>query len=144
MLTLSPSFYRNTQPFLFRIWVFNHLRKFAFRLEKKLVDDFDKFSSILEKDFAGYNDLSTDVASKELTRLKRLIKPIESLDHSISENGSYVIKSSFSGFKKNLYKCEARLHKIAYANNEIIPTSDAVKKGLSNLGLKSVSTQISQ
>jgi hypothetical protein len=141
MPTANTYLYRQTQPILFASWIFNHLSKFKFSLEKWLVNNMDRVRQTLESELLQYSTLSSKDALIKLNRIRRALPSLERLERSISKTSNYKIMASFNAWKKTIYKCEANLHRIAYLNSETNPTPDYLKNALSNLGLKSIFTQ---
>ncbi|SDP93733.1 hypothetical protein SAMN05428975_3785 [Mucilaginibacter sp. OK268] len=141
MLTADTYLYKSNKPsflILFNIWVYNHLKSYSNKLEASLVKDFERDYRALENDFLQLSKLTPKEALKELKYFKIFVNFINKVDKSLYEVDSHKIKAAFRQLKKITYKTEARLHRIAYMDNEVIETSETLKNQISNLGTKSI------
>ena len=134
--------YKPTLSMFIKTWIVERLERLHGRLYRYLVDDitadFEKKALLYALKIKRSHSLSPAQAQYKLINLKPVLRSYERLDTHVSEIENYRIKNSFKELKKNLFKYEAKLHRVATSKVPVEETPEYIKSMLSSLNKRIV------
>lgn len=144
-IMLTPSI-NPPSPWLYiKVWIAERLRSFSSLFNTNLTIFSDRLIKANDVMIESLNIrrekarlLTPDLAKNKLKKLKNQIKTYENIEQYISSSSNIPLKNSFRLLIKACYRYEARLHTVAYSETPVIETPNYIKRGLSELGKKSL------